>query len=342
MEVGKDQKLVERFLSDFVDELVKKHGEAIDFILLFGSAARGEWKRGVSDIDLIIGVKSREYVEPVRSYAEKLFWELDEKHGTLFHKVCSTAGRSKLDRALRKARLYVPFEVFAPEDMDWERGEIKRNDLKLGAKLVASQAMLFLKMKREGKILYGRDIRKVIRVKPTLWEKFKAIMVPFYMSLLSSIGAPFFPKLCLKLSSKAVLYSIESALLFMDRPVRVGVERNKKALERLMNRKVEMKAKFLNSAELDVVFTFSYRKLIDLDFVDKALEIKYSFDKAYEKMSRKDILAFCLKALRFVVMLNFFALYHNAKTKRYMQALTLFIILLITYLLLVLVAIRLA
>ena len=250
----------------------------------------------------------------------------------MFHKVCSTAGRGKLDKALQKAKLYVPFEVFSPEDIDWKNGEIKRPDLKLGAKLVASQSMLFLKMKREGKVLYGRDIRKVIGVKPTLWEKFKAIMVPFYMTLLSSMGALFFPKLCLKLSSKAVLYSIESALLFMDKPVKVGVEKNRKALEKLMERKVKLKARFLNSMELDMAFRFSYEKLINLEFVDEAIHVKYNFEEAFKRMDRKDVLAFCLNALKFVIFLNLFALASNVKTRKWLEVVLMFFILPVTYL----------
>ncbi|MBI5252840.1 MAG: nucleotidyltransferase domain-containing protein [Euryarchaeota archaeon] len=47
-----DQKLVMDFLEEFALKLAAAHN--IDFILLFGSAARGEWKRGISDVDVII------------------------------------------------------------------------------------------------------------------------------------------------------------------------------------------------------------------------------------------------------------------------------------------------
>jgi predicted nucleotidyltransferase len=45
-----DQQKAEAFLEEFADE--------IDFILLFGSAARGEFVLGKSDVDLVIQVKS--------------------------------------------------------------------------------------------------------------------------------------------------------------------------------------------------------------------------------------------------------------------------------------------
>lgn len=37
----KDEVLVEEFLREFVERLTARYGKMIDFILLFGSAARG-------------------------------------------------------------------------------------------------------------------------------------------------------------------------------------------------------------------------------------------------------------------------------------------------------------
>jgi len=53
-----DQQKADAFLEEFVDELGKAYGSEIDIILLFGSAARGEFILGKSDVDLIIQVKS--------------------------------------------------------------------------------------------------------------------------------------------------------------------------------------------------------------------------------------------------------------------------------------------
>ncbi len=52
-----DQLKVEAFLQEFVAELTKAYGSEIDFILFFGSAARGEFILGKSDVDLIIQEK---------------------------------------------------------------------------------------------------------------------------------------------------------------------------------------------------------------------------------------------------------------------------------------------
>ncbi|MDP2974054.1 MAG: nucleotidyltransferase domain-containing protein, partial [Candidatus Diapherotrites archaeon] len=70
----KDQLKVEAFLQEFVSALAEKHAKDIDFILLFGSAARGEFVLGKSDVDLIIQVKSDEKRKEVEAFAEKVFW----------------------------------------------------------------------------------------------------------------------------------------------------------------------------------------------------------------------------------------------------------------------------
>ncbi len=327
----KDQKLVEKFLHEFVDKLTKRHGKDIDFILLFGSAARGEWKKGMSDVDLIIQTKTRGSVEPIKNYAEKLFWQLDRKYGTEFRKVCSIGSEEKSKKLLSKAKLYVPFEIFAPGDMDWKNGEIKRKDLYWGAKLIASQGTLFLKMKKEGKILYGRDIRKEIYVKNTLWEKFKAILIPFYLSMIGLVGSIFNPAMAVKLADKGVIYSIESALFFMDLPVGGGTTKAMRTLEKKLRKKFKLSRNLLGSMELDFIINVDYRKIADIEFARKAIELKYNLKELTEKMGRKEALSFCFNSLKFVLALNLFALVSNVKTRKYVQAAILLFFILIVY-----------
>lgn len=155
-----DQERSDAFLQDFVGHLASACGRDIDFILLFGSAARGEFILGKSDVDLVIQVNSDEAARKVEQLAEPLFWQLDEKYGMMFRKVVSTGeSGSLLEDALKRlekhARLYKPFDVFGPDDIDWRAGKVKRLDLLAGATLVASQLTLFYKMKHEGKILFG-------------------------------------------------------------------------------------------------------------------------------------------------------------------------------------------
>lgn len=92
----KDNELVNVFLQEFVRTLAKKYGNQIEFVLLFGSAARGEFKAGASDVDMIIQVADDRYKQRIEKYAEAIFWVLDKKHGTRLHEVCSTKGQTFL------------------------------------------------------------------------------------------------------------------------------------------------------------------------------------------------------------------------------------------------------
>jgi predicted nucleotidyltransferase len=91
-----DQWKADAFLEDFVRELGRACDSDIDFILLFGSAARGEFILGKSDVDLVISVKSNKAVRVVEQFAEPLFWRLDEKHGMMFKRVVSTGKAGSL------------------------------------------------------------------------------------------------------------------------------------------------------------------------------------------------------------------------------------------------------
>ncbi|MCU0638067.1 MAG: nucleotidyltransferase domain-containing protein [Methanothrix sp.] len=225
-----DQQKADAFLEDFVRELGGACGSDIDFILLFGSAARGEFILGKSDVDLVISVKSNKAVRVVEQFAEPLFWRLDEKHGMMFKRVVSTGkSGSLLEDAIKKlekqARLYKPFEVFGPDDIDWRAGRVKRLDLLPGAALVASQLTLFYKMKHEGKILFGRDIRPEIEPRFSLWEKLKAIWVPQSIAFASIILALPLPQKAVAYAVKALFYEVDSVNLFQKNMVPLGQEK---------------------------------------------------------------------------------------------------------------------
>jgi hypothetical protein len=254
----------------------------------------------------------------VRKKAEELFWELDKKYDTKFKEVCSIgkeANKDVIRKILKETRLYVPFEVLGPNDIDWEKGEIKKKELLFGAKLVASQAMLFKKMKYEGKILYGRDIRKIIQVKASFWEKLKALLIPFYIALFSLLLALFFPKRALKLIDKAIIYSIESTLFFLKKPIGQGLIKASQNLEKELKKKIRQKYKILGLMEFDFVLSFDYQKLINFDFAKKAIKLKYNWEEESQRFNRWEVLKFCWLGILFINTMNWYALLRSGKHK---------------------------
>ena len=309
-----NQQPIQNFLKELSEKLEKIFKKNLDFILLFGSAARGEWKKGVSDVDLIIQVKTQKDISNVKTYTDKIFWELDKKHKTELKKVCSTGDeKDKIKTLIKQTKLYVPYEVFGPKDIDWIKGKIKRKDLMLGAKLVASQAMLFTKMKKEGKILQGRDIRKIIKVKITLWEKFKAILIPFYISFCSILCVLFLPKISLKMSDKAIVYSLESTLFFLNKPFGKNIKDTFEKLKRETREKIRYRQNIFGAMEIDLALNFDFQKLLHLNFAKKAIWLKFNFEKESKKFNRIKALKFCWKAFFFINSINCYAIWKTEK-----------------------------
>lgn len=209
-----DSKLVDAFLSAFTKKLVKEYPDEIDFILLFGSAARGEFRAGTSDVDMIIQLKRKRSVAKFERFAEKVFWELDKRHGTRLAEVCSTKRGDIFGILEKQVKLYKPFEVLGPDEIKWSEGRIESKDLGPFA-IIAPIHHFAKKIKHEGRILYGRDIRKEIMIKESLSDGLRAIIIPY---ILSSFAVPLsllLPDKALKYSTKAVLYSVDGQVTLM-------------------------------------------------------------------------------------------------------------------------------
>lgn len=66
------QEIVWRFIYEFRDSVVSELKEKIDFIIIYGSAVRGEFVPGKSDVDIIIQI----FNESDRKSFEKIATEL--------------------------------------------------------------------------------------------------------------------------------------------------------------------------------------------------------------------------------------------------------------------------
>lgn len=311
-----DQELVEKFLKEFVEKLTAGYSQDIDFVLLFGSAARGEWKKGVSDVDMVIQLKKKEKVSEVSERVSRIFWELDDKYGTMFKEVCSSSEKDALDTVLKETRLYVPFEIFGPDDLDWKKSEVKKPELVLGARLIASQGTLFKKMKIEGKILFGRDIRQEIKLKKNPWEKFKALLVPLYLSFFSVVLSVAFPKRSLRMAQKAALYAGESVVFFLDLPLGRNTKATIDELEKDIKKNVREKFNLFNLWEVDILFGLDWIKITDFNFIKQALKLKYDWENSSPKLSRWNIVGFCFRSFFFVIKMDWYALWRKKPSNK--------------------------
>ncbi len=285
----KDTVLVNTFLSEFVRLLTAKYASDIDFILLFGSAARGEFRAGISDVDMIIQVKRNAAMSKVEKYAENIFWKLDKKHGTQLYKVCSTSRDDLFAGLEQKVKLYKPFEVLGPNDIKWSEGKISSPGLGVFA-AIAPIYQFAKKIKREGKVLYGRNILEEIEVKEDIIDKIKAVLIPFLLSLFAFPVSIFFPNKGLKYSIKAVLYGIDNQMA---------------VLEAAYAKRVYLNIKILR-AQLGDYYSVRLAK--------EAMHAKKNFERIKSEWSYIDKVSFCFQAPIYITynnILSFIGFFKN-------------------------------
>jgi len=303
-----DQILIDNFVKELSEKVGDRFGADIDFIILYGSAARGEFVKGASDIDLLIQTKSDEVMEEVKKYATELFWQLDEKYQTNFKEVCAKDANNKVEKAFKsiesKTPLFAPLFVYGPNDLDWVNGKVLKKGVAMGANLFASQYSVFLNFKREGKVYYGRDITKEIKVRGTRWEKLKGIMIPQYFSIVSFLML-LFPVLWrrgIKYAIKAVLYDLDAVLIYIGKIEKYNLDDKIKAFKNAtyserIERFIKEYAKLLARIKMD-------QNLTQASIIKESLDYKINgFKKG--KLSG---LYYILRVAKFVFVSNWIAI----------------------------------
>jgi len=307
-----DQQIIDKFLVELVEEVVTTYGEHIDFIILFGSAARREFIIGVSDIDLVIQLKDDEKLKQIEDFTTAVFWQLDKKYGTKFEKVLSTVkSKDIIDGLFKKVEeaghLYVPIFVFPPGWIDWERGRFIRPLWRSAAIFFIHQAFILKRFKEEGKILWGRDIRPYIHPNINFWERWKAIQIPFWISLFSMLVLPISRQKALKYSVKAVLYELDSALDFVD-------SRAKSKEEKIANLKktatFSVDLKFLS---LYLNLALSILRARDLEIFNTASKVK----SQEITLTNKEKIRFVWKSFWFIGRTNWSVTIRRIVTKKH-------------------------
>jgi predicted nucleotidyltransferase len=265
-------------------QLCKQFPKEIDFILVFGSAARSEFKAGISDVDLIIQVKQDSSVSKVEKYAEKIFWILDTKHKTQLAKVCSTKREGLFSFLEKEVKLYKPFEILGPNDIKWQEGKISSPGLGAFA-IIAPIHQFAKKVKSEGKILYGRNILDEIRIENHFSDNIKAVILPYVLSSFALPVSIFLPDKGLKYSIKAVLYSVDNQIAVLDAHYARTASLNMKILR----------------AELGNMYSIRLAR--------EAIHAKRNFEKISSEWSYIDKVVFCYQAPIYIFYNNVLSLF---------------------------------
>ena len=228
------QQIIEKFTTGLKKTVQNsRYRNQIVSIVLIGSAARGEFIKGESDIDFIVVVRKNSQKKAVTKFVSGVLNRLDEKLDMRLKETCTD--RSDYHNEILKMIMRiessvffgVPFYTISLEDYDFFRNRIQNPKVWFVATFLGSLNQFLLNVKDTGKTIYGRNLMKLVSVRLTHWDKAKIFGEQMLVMLAGVLVFPFNSKLALKHFIKSSLYQEEFDLLFLHRHLK-GYVRDRK------------------------------------------------------------------------------------------------------------------
>ena len=300
--------MVWNFINEFRDRVVPHIKDKLDFIIIYGSAVRGEFVPGKSDVDIVFQVLKHEDKKSVEEKATEIFWETTKKYPKLqFEKSLSVSKKKKrnaitsiLEKAERSSFLYVPVFVFVKGEIDWENGELHSDNplIKLGQGLLIPQRTVFLRFKQEGEMLFGRDVREEIKIKLTIMDRLRLGAAPQLLSMVGVMVSVIAPKKARGYAVKALLYQVDSLLTALSEYEKIGrLEKIKKDQKMLLQEYTEHLQQLVF---LRLDYTKGALRASDFILFTDAMKIKWG----EKKLSYFGTIWFCHRAWFFILRSN--------------------------------------
>jgi predicted nucleotidyltransferase len=318
---SKAQERVWSFIHAFRDSIVSEARNKIDFIIIFGSAVRGEFVPGKSDVDITIQVFKEKDKKPVEQKATSIFWKVAKRYPDLgFEKSLSISKKKDavskvLEKVEKSSFLFVPVFVFAKGEIDWKKGELHSKDplIKLGQSLLIPQRTVFLRFKQEGVVLFGRDIRKEIKVRLTIMDRLRLGTAPQVLSFFGFLLSPITPNKARSYAIKALLYQIDALITALsDYEKMERTEKIKKSQKMLLE-------EFTNHLQKLIFLRLDHKKgtlrPIDFRLFTEAIKVKWG----EKRLGYFGTIWFCFRSWFFILRSNLRAillLFLRKKSKR--------------------------
>jgi predicted nucleotidyltransferase len=302
------QKRVWKFIREFRDKVVPHIKDKLDFIIIYGSAVRGEFVPGKSDVDIVFQVFKQKDKKLVEEKATEIFWETAKKYPELqFEKSLSVSQHKKrnaitkiLEKAERSSFLYVPVFVFVKGEIDWAKGELHSNSplIKIGQQFLIPQRTVFLRFKQEGEILFGRDVREDIKIRLTIMDKLRLGVAPQLLSFVGFMFASTVPKKARGYAVKALLYQVDALITALGEYEKI--ERLKKIEKSQKMLLQEYTEHFQKLVFLRLDYTKGSIRPADFCLFTDAIKIKWG----EKRLSYFGTIWFCFKAWFFILRSN--------------------------------------
>lgn len=234
---------MQRRIANFLSDLRKGIGQSklskhIESVILIGSASRGEWIAGESDIDLLVVTKDDRRRHEVELFFGRLIGRLGKKHRLMLEKTTTIERRHEkriVGTIMKLETLFnfgVPYTVVSYKDYNFLKNRIESPKIQLLATFVGSLNTYLLAIKQTGRTVYGKDLLGLINVRLSYWDRVHMAMQQCYIILASALLLPFDCKYSVKHAMKATLYQEELDLLFSGNKIR-GYLKDRKVFDRL-------------------------------------------------------------------------------------------------------------
>ena len=228
------QPIINKFASDLRREIKKsRFRNQVVSIVLLGSAARGEFIKGESDIDFIVIVKKNSQKKEVTKFVSGVLNKLDKRLDTHLKETCSDRNDYHNDilnmimRIESSVFFGVPFYTISLEDYDFFRNRIQNPKMWFVATFLGSLKQFMLNVKDTGKTIYGKDMMKLVNVRLSYADKVKIMGEQLLVILAGVLVLPFNSKLALKHFVKSSLYQEEFDLMFLHKHLKGYVKDRK-------------------------------------------------------------------------------------------------------------------
>ena len=228
------QQIIEKFTTGLKKTVQNsRYRNQIVSIVLIGSAARGEFIKGESDIDFIVVVRKNSQKKAVTKFVSGVLNKLDKKLDMRLKETCTDRNDYhneilKMIMRIESSVFFgVPFYTISLEDYDFFRNRIQNPKVWFVATFLGSLNQFLLNVKDTGKTIYGRNLMKLVSVRLTHWDKAKIFGEQMLVMLAGVLVFPFNSKLALKHFIKSSLYQEEFDLLFLHRHLK-GYVRDRK------------------------------------------------------------------------------------------------------------------
>lgn len=199
------------FLSDLKQALRKSAVKnKIISVILYGSAARGEFVRGASDIDLIVITKSKNNKEKIGKFIDNTIKRLNKKHDM---KLKQSLARADTKNPISKLVAYFAYSItiLSKDEIDLENKRVTEPRIWLITFIIPLSSFLY-KIKQYGRTIHGKDLIRDMKIKISWSDRLKMVIYPYLMGSVALLSFLINPDFALKLCIKATLNEMENQL----------------------------------------------------------------------------------------------------------------------------------